>query len=131
MSKIVKLNNGVKVANFSTAHDFRFDDGSVLPRVPTENVRKYSINIFEDGEVEPQGRFQDILLQPRLTRDVREKIKEYQDMYQKGEIDIVICPIVMLNAMKLENIDIKNSPFRSVRRKDKITKEVWSSKFCI
>lgn len=131
MTQIIRLANGVSVANFSTAHDFRFDCGAVLPGVDPAECRKYSINIFEDGHTEPAGRFQNITIQPRLTEEVRQKMAQYQSMWQLGDVDVVICPLVMMSAMKEEGYNVLDSPFRSIRQKDRLTREVWSSKFCI
>lgn len=45
--KIVTLSNGLRVANFSSPHDFNFTDGSILPTVDAEKSKRLSMESIE------------------------------------------------------------------------------------
>ena len=44
----VTLKNGLEVWNFSSPHEFKFDDGSVLPAVPAEAAKELQLERVEE-----------------------------------------------------------------------------------
>lgn len=134
---IVTLTNGKRVANFSSPHEFKFVDGSVLPAVSNEDAEKYKVDFIEtelgNGDVE---------LFFSLSKSVIiERMEMFLDLYLNKLIDIVYIPLPMLTAMKDQSsilyseiqayIGIRNSPFRCIRIEDRINKLVSIDKQCI
>lgn len=137
---IITLSNGLKVANFSSPHEFKFEDGSLLPECTPEHSEKYKVSFIETltpvnrfKEDEVQLLFHDVELMFNLSSDVWSLIKHWKNFYFIGLVDIVLIPMPMLVALK-EQYDsewIKQSPFRVIRIEDRINKLVSISKFCI
>jgi hypothetical protein len=46
-NQIVILSNGKRVANFSSPHEFKFVDGTILPAVSNEDAEKYKVDFIE------------------------------------------------------------------------------------
>ena len=99
--KVVRLSNQLLVGNFSSPHQFTFDDGTVLDAVSDYDSMRLKV-IFK--------------------------------MHQHNDVDIVLCPLPMIEAFQLEGLVngwIVNSPFRAVRMKDRIAKTVSCNTFTI
>lgn len=126
---IVTLTNGKRVANFSSPHDFKFVDGSILPAVSNEDAEKYKIDFIEN-EVGDKG---DIELLFNLSSDVIERMNDFADIWNNDLLDYVYIPLPMLTAIKQTHhyVNIKNSPFRCVRIEDRINKLISIDKQCI
>lgn len=128
---VVTLSNGKKVANFSSPHPFTFEDGTVLPACSPEHANHYKVEMIEDTVSESlKG---DIYLYFRLSPQVIELMEMYGEMWENGLVDVVFCPLPMLTAMKEQygSHAIYESPFRSVRMTDRISKLVSISKQCV
>lgn len=124
--EIVTLSNGLRVANFSSPHEFKFTDGSVLPARSPEEAEAWKVNFHE--EVDEDG---DIKLSFSLSQDVYDQIFHWESMREEGLVDYVFCPLPMITALKESGFNIKSSPFRSVRIEDRINKLVSIDKRCI
>jgi len=123
---IVTLSNGKRVANFSSPHEFVFEDGSTLPAVPDGYSEKYKIDFKEVNH--SNG---DIELSFGLTDDVKQLMSMWELLWVSGMVDVVFCPLPMIVAMRDAGITVTDSPFRAIRITDRISKLVSISKQCI
>lgn len=123
---ITTLSNGKRVANFSSPHEFKFEDGTILPAIDNESSLKLSIKFIEteigDG---------DILLSFKSTPEVDNEIDFWIESFEKGDVDVVFCPLPMISMLKEHGIDLKSTPFRSIRITDRISKLVSIDKQCM
>lgn len=125
---IVILSNGKRVANFSSPHPFTFTDGSILPPVTTDISELLKI-VFHEMEYQ-NG---DISLSFSLSPAVRAEMEYWQALWFNSQVNVVFCPLPMLNAIVQEKgfYGLFNSPFRGVRIEDRIKKLVSIDKQCI
>jgi hypothetical protein len=132
---VTPLKNGLKVANFSSPHDFEFDDGTILKAVSDEQAQKLKVTFNETESKGPRG-ITDIELSFGLSTDVYLEINEWQKLYNAGVVDVVIIPLPMLTALKTSTVKwtpqmISESPFRCIRIEDRTNKVISSRKFCV
>ena len=128
--EIITLSNGKRVGNFSSPHAFEFVDGSILPAVSNEDAEKYKVIFIED--VDPDNG--DVELTFKLSSEIHELISNWQILYDEGYVDVVFCPLPMIQALKEHTHwkhNLKESPFRGVRIEDRINKLVSISKQCL
>ena len=60
-----------------------------------------------------------------LTADVLEEMELWKKVWKHNDVDIVLCPLPMIQALKsISNVDLvaDKTPFRAVRLKDRIKK---------
>lgn len=124
VAPIVKLRNGIVVANFSSPHQFTFDDGTVLAACSAERSKFLMLEAVET-EV-PNGRWTDIVIRFNMSENVRVALNE---LCGHPGIDIVLIPFPVMTALKEAGVSI--SKFRVVRVADRVTKVIHSDKFCI
>lgn len=108
----VTLTNGLRVANFSSAHPFEFEDGSILPAVSKETSMRLAVPKTM-VQVAPNTVTMSF---PIHTSDfLRDQIN---GCMKNKNIDIFICPLMMLQGIKEEwgQKELINSPFRSIVR---------------
>lgn len=129
--EIVTLTNGVRVANFSSPHSFTFEDGTILPAVSNEIAEKYKVTFLEGRMKHKNKPIYDITLRFELSADIIDRMEVFKELWTKGELDIVLCPLPMLTQLKKEFYDLFNSPFRTIRVENRITKEISITKFCL
>jgi hypothetical protein len=122
----ITLTNGKRVANFSSPHSFTFEDGTVLPAVSEEVSRSLSVDFIEkeDGNG-------DIHLSFQLSLNCAIAVEEWEEKWRNKEVDVVFCPLPMITALKANYYNLKNSPFRSIRVVDRISKLVSIHKQCL
>lgn len=127
--EIITLSNGKKVANFSSPHSFEFEDGTILPAVSPEEAERLKIKFIEEV-VDPCG---DVELSFELTEAVLDEIEKWNKAYRQGLVEVVYCPLPMIQAIKEEfgKALLVLSPFRSIRIVDRIHKKVSITKQCI
>jgi hypothetical protein len=127
---ILTLSNGKRVANFSSPHDFTYEDGSILPAV-SATVSEHLKVMFNEYELTGG----DVMLNFTLTPQIEEEMQRYSDMHNRDEVDVVICPLPMITAIKEHSKYgtgfLILSPFRSIRIEDRIKKLVSIHKQCI
>lgn len=126
---ITVLTNGKKVANFSSPHDFVFEDGMILPAVSKEEAERLKVDFHED-ELNTDG---DIELTFSLSLDVIGNMNQWIMLHQFGDVDIVYCPLPMITAIK-ERYGrewLIKSPFRAIRMVSRTEKRVSIHKQCI
>lgn len=126
--QIVTLSNGKKVANFSSPHDFKFTDGSILPAVVPELATLLQVTFIED--LHDNG---DVMLSFDLSDVIINEMAWWNDCHLAGDVDVVFCPLPMITAIKESygTLWIKASPFRAIRIEDRINKLVSIDKQCI
>lgn len=130
MIQVLKLTNGKKVGNFSSAHTYEFEDGCILPAHTKEYATRYKIEFIEN-ELE-HG---DIELSFKLTPYVKVLMERWMDMKTEGMVDVVYCPLPMIQGIRelYGKRWLLKSPFRAIRRaNDDRTRNIISiSKQCI
>ena len=124
---IITLTNGKRVANFSSPHPFTFEDGTVLPAVSNERAEELKVTFIEE-DVTGNG---DITLTFQLSEAVLIEMERWEKLWGEGQVDVVFCPLPMIQAMKDLDISILGSPFRAIRLEDRIKKLASISKQCV
>ena len=126
---IITLSNGKKVGNFSSPHPFTFEDGSVLPAVSNEEAERLKVRFIEI----PLNDKGDIQLKFALSLDIHLEMIIWMLIMERGEVDVVYCPLPMITAIdKEQGYDfLMKSPFRAIRMEDRIKKLVSINKQCI
>ena len=121
---MITLKNGLRVENFSSPHDFIFEDGSVLPGVDEATAREYVVRPIE--KLCDNGRWVDVELSFSMTGKVMERLSRLQ---KDETIDIIIVPMPMMTAIKAAGMSIGKC--RVIRLVDRVKKIVSASHFCI
>jgi len=139
--KVVRLSNQLLVGNFSSPHAFTFDDGTVLDAVSDYDSMRLKVDFNEtivDDHIirhhENSQYISTVTLNFTLSDEVKREMEVWMKMYQHNDVDIVLCPLPMIQALKAEGLVngwIVNSPFRAVRMKDRILKTVSCNTFTI
>ena len=132
----VVLTNGLKVANFSSPHPFKFEDGSVLEACAPDRVAAGALN--REDEERPWDlwdRNDIIAVVPKfsLSEQVWNLLVELEQ--EKG-IDIVLVPFPVLEALRNAK-GTGGMPFLdmvtkagTICVKDRQTKEIFINRFC-
>ena len=136
---VVTLQNGLRVANFSSPHPFTFDDGTVLPACPDSTVESGKLESVELEYKQQRNSvdFTDINLSFKLS-DSCQVMLDF--LCRREDVDIVLVPLPVLQC--LQHLPIIPGPqmefikrcllkCRVVRMKDRIKKVIYSDKFCI
>ncbi|MAH43347.1 hypothetical protein CL614_06575 [archaeon] len=125
------LQNGIAIVNFSSPHSFKFITGEELGACDVDWTKKMALNIKEtetvtlSNEYSPERTWTDVQLDISIPKNVKKVLDELtNDRY----VDIVLVPFMMLEAMKSEGLN--TSKFRTIRIADRITKEIYSDRFC-
>jgi hypothetical protein len=124
--KVVRLSNQLIVGNFSSPHDFTFEDGTILPKVSDYDSIRLKVN-FNETVVDDNlaKKYKTIMLDFTLSDEVIREMEVWHKMWQHNDVDIVLCPLPMIQALQQTDDDLKSlldSPFRAVRMKDRIKK---------
>jgi len=131
---IVVLKNGTRVGNFSSPHEFRFDDGSVLPACPPERVQAGALEVQEATVRHPKG-WTDIKLNWTLSDSCCRLISESAALFAQDHVDVVLVPLPVMTVIKRDlhvvSRDIASWPFRVVRVADRTSKVIHADRFCI
>ena len=142
---VITLKNGINIANFSSPHPFNFITGEILPACEDKWSNRMKLHI---EEIEHTNSIEtingtnfalkmstdkvcvvDVELKISIQRHVREAL--YILMHY-DDIDIILVPHMVLQAMKNHNgHGMITDKCRVIRCADRITKEIYSDKFCI
>ncbi len=128
----VTLTNGLKIANFSSPHEFKFEDGSILNKCSDYRANLLKVDFIENKIFNEKLKIYDIKLDFGLSEQLKDQIDfiiNYVD-----EFDIILIPLSMLNAMKNHNKynkKISLLPFRCIRTKNRLDKTIRIDEFCI
>jgi hypothetical protein len=138
----VTLKNGLRVANFSSPHPFTFDDGTILPACPNSTVESgklASIEFTEDETINGVT-IEKIDLSFALSDSCATMLFF---LVERKDVDIVLVPLPVLECIKdvvntqLQAKQVMNlciealAKCRVVKMKDRITKVIYSNRFCI
>ena len=140
--KVVRLSNQLIVGNFSSPHQFTFDDGTKLDAVSDYDSMRLKVDfnetIIEDTIIRHHENSQyisTISLDFTLSDEVKREMEVWIKMYQHNDVDIVLCPLPMIQALYKDEYDrgakLLKTPFRAVRMKDRILKTVSCNTFTI
>ena len=131
---IVTLSNGLRVANFSSPHSFEFEDGTVLPACEEERAKETQLNKVEretphavlEGVV-------DVSLVFEMSDVCRAALEEAEALAEKGDVDIILVPFPVREALCRERgvASLAGTPFRVILTKDRVTRTVFTSRFCV
>jgi len=144
VGQITKLSNGLRAANFSSPHPFTFEDGSVIPAVNNNDSQRLKVNFNETivetcaPSISPTLKeYFTVTLDFTLSDEVRHEMELWMELWYKNKIDIVLCPLPMIQALYDDNVyqgkaDLsENTPFRAIRMKDRIKKLISIDTFTI
>lgn len=126
-SPIITLSNDKKVANFSSSHIFEFADGSILPAIDKKLCKMLEVTFIETVINEKN----DVRLTFKISDLVRVYMADWIKEYEIGNVDVVFCPLPMITALHEEEYDVEDSPFRSIRRVNRMEQLVSIDKQCI
>ena len=97
---VVTLTNGVRVANFSSPHDFTFIDGTVLPKRSPFTAKILEVTFLEDVVKSDQRMVEGVLIKTvsldfQLSMTIDQEIREWGILHREFDVDVVICPLPM------------------------------------
>jgi len=122
------LENGLRVVNFSSPHDFNFDDGSILAGLPADEVNRLSLDRDEIVLTEKTSRGVD-LVSVNMVFKLTDAINKKLDVLENDpDVDIILVPFPMLSALSTSRGVGKA---RSVVMVDRVSKIASSHKFSI
>ena len=131
--KVVRLSNQLLVGNFSSPHPFTFDDGTVLPSVSDYDSERLKVN-FNETVIDEKSECKTVSLDFTLSQEVEWEMENWMKMWKHNDVDVVLCPLPMIQALQQTSDDLKSlldGPFRAVRMKDRIKKTASINTFCI
>lgn len=126
MSTFATTQAGLTICNFSSAHPFTLDDGTIIPACEAEWCRAMMLESHED--VSFNGKWYDICLRFEMSEQVQEALESLHDdeLY-----DIIIVPFPVMECIKAESLDLHYHKCRVIRMKDRVNKIAYSDRFCI
>jgi hypothetical protein len=99
----VTLTNGLRVANFSSPHQFNFVDGTVLPACDNERCAALSMD-RADEEAEWTGPLFNVSTPIMAVKPVFEMnealLAELEAAQESWDVDVVIVPFPLLQALR-------------------------------
>jgi hypothetical protein len=127
MIPIIKLGNGLRVANFSSPHPFNFITGEVLPACDPDRARQLMLiakveDIYTSIADVP---IVDIALEFSMSEVVHSALAE---LMARDDIDIILAPLPVLQLCRGTFYMRK---VRCVRVGDRVSKAIYSDRFCI
>jgi len=126
---VITLDNGIRIANWSSPHEFKFTTGEVLPACTPERVKLMSLEI--DEIVVNNEKWKDIEMSTKVTETIYDDLRKLQD---DDEIDIILVPFMVLDALKNSYStsygSLSTEKCRVIRVANRVTKEIYPDKFC-
>ena len=119
------LKNGLKIANFSSAHPFHFDDGSVLEACQPERATALSLNAIESSVMVRGAEL--IQLRFEMTPEVQTAIDEASTL----PVDFVLVPLPVLQLLRDKPVHGSGPLFVGIRRADRVSGQICSNRFCV
>lgn len=126
---IAVLVNGLRVANFSSAHTFIFDDGTVLAACSDKRARSMTLEPIESDPDEESFRgipVTSVRMGHQLPAWTRLAL---EDVVNDPAVDIVLVPRVILDLVR-EHHPYFLSKVRGIRLKDRVKQISYSNLFC-
>ena len=146
---IVVLKSGLRVANFSSPHEFRFDTGEVLPACSPERAKSLMLDNKETVSDNPFG-WSDVKLEFLMSEEVeRELIRICEE--ELGTFNVLLVPLPVREAIKnlpaqaraepvggMHQLLNRDSAYRWIldvarvcRTADRVTKTIYGDRFCL
>ena len=119
------LNNGLKVANFSSPHPFVFEDGTSLGACSPERAKDLMLQAVET-EVPNEGGWTDIGLEFRMTEAVASALDEVET---DTDVQVLLVPLPVMTAIRSAGRPIGKA--RVIRVVDRVSKAISCNKFCV
>ena len=114
---VVTLKSGLRVANFSSDHPYKFTDGSYLAPCDKKRAVALKLDILEHLIEEDRRGFKSVRLQIKLLPLVEYEI---QRVHEDSEVDIAIAPLMIMEACReLPIYRSANFKMRSIRHESK------------
>ncbi len=120
------LSNGIRIANFSSNHPFKFVDGTELKPCADNRCKALMLEVEETEFKCSHSAWTDIRIRFNMNKAV---LKALMVAELDNDIDIVLCPLPVITALKESYIDL--SKVRGLRMANRITKEIHIDRFCI
>ncbi len=121
---LVTLVSGIRVVNFSSAHEFVFSDGSVLAGCPRDMAEALKLEFNEEMIPNDRG-WTDIKLSFAMSETVHEALVAL-DGYL--DVDIVLVPFPVLEAIRTSGMTCTKA--RVQRKADRTSHTILADKFC-
>lgn len=120
----VVLSSGLCVANFSSPHPFNFVDGTILEACSSERAKGLMLESHEQQVPGIKGTT-DIQLTWGLSASVSQALAAAE---ADESVDVVLVPFPVMTALKEAGRPIGKA--RVIRCADRITKAIFTDKFC-
>lgn len=134
----IKLDSGIRIVNYSSPHTYKFHTGEELPACSDEVAQstKLVANHGKAASLDLYGEnrgWDDISINYSLSLMQEEELTE---LAKFDEIDIILVPYPVLNALKEEHKhesawDDVFYKVRVCKLHDRITKVIKSDEFCV
>ena len=125
---VIQLNNGLKVANFSSPHTFRFTSGEELDRCSKERSSSLMLKVVEVEE--PQESWTDIQISFRLNDAVSEALEAAERVAKDEGVNIILVPLPVMSSVKEAGRLADFPSIRTVRMACRETKTIHPDRFC-
>lgn len=120
---VTTLSNGLRVANFSSAHEYHFVDGSVLPACSAERCTWLSMDPVETPIPNARGWIDiDIFFSPSA-----QVLAQLQVLENDPNVDVVLAPRIVREAFGKGSF----SKLRTNRLADRVKKLNHIDRFCV
>ncbi len=131
-SSITTLKNGVRVANFSSPHNYTFEDGSKLAKVDMREAGLFKVH-FREKVVKDVRDISGIEMDFMLSKALLSRMNMWEQLYNDKKVDVVFCSLPLLTAIKkvIDVSELRKMPFRGVRTKDRTKKVLLTDRFVI
>ena len=129
----IKLESGIRVVNYSSPHSYVFHTGEVLPACSDKVAQETKLEA-NHGKVYNDKGWLDVSISYCLSKMQHEELPK---LVAFNEIDIILVPYPVLNALKSELnwetywADIVWEKIRVCKLDDRVTKVIRSDEFCI
>ena len=133
----IKLNSGIKIANFSSPHRYKFHTGEELIACEDEVANDMKLN--ENHYYYQQKGWEDVEIRYMLSDKIYDDLLE---LSSEDGIDIILVPYPVMNCVKESALKERSATkefdgFQSILNKirvckldDRVTKVIRSDKFC-
>jgi hypothetical protein len=121
------LSNGLRVLNFSSAHQFRFADGTVLEACSGERAQSLSMDVQEVETPSACGRYKTIAMAFKMSDAVQREVDALRD----AQVDIVLCPLPLIELLRRQPQPATGPIFAGIRRTDRVSGLIHIDRFCV
>ena len=129
----IKLKSGNVILNYSSPHSYKFHTGEILPACSDDVARETKLEA-NHGKIHNKKGWIDVSISYCLSKMQR---KELPKLVAFDEIDIILVPYPVLNALKSELnwqtywAELVFEKIRVCKLHDRVTKVIRSDEFCI